>query len=63
MAGLVPAIHEFFRAAETRNVDARDKPGHDEVENRFRERLPLREGKRVGSGTGGGGDEPREPGD
>jgi hypothetical protein len=29
MAGLVPAIHELSR--DTKNVDARDKPGHDEV--------------------------------
>ncbi|MDA9465872.1 hypothetical protein XH87_15085 [Bradyrhizobium sp. CCBAU 53415] len=29
MAGLVPAIHDLARGAK--NVDARDKPGHDEV--------------------------------
>jgi len=29
MAGLVPAIH-VFPAAENKDVDARDKPGHDE---------------------------------
>jgi hypothetical protein len=29
MAGLVPAIHVFL-AANAKNVDARDKPGHDE---------------------------------
>jgi hypothetical protein len=28
MAGLVPAIHDLSRS--TKNVDARDKPGHDE---------------------------------
>ena len=28
MAGLVPAIHGLSRG--TKNVDARDKPGHDE---------------------------------
>jgi hypothetical protein len=28
MAGLVPAIHDLSRG--TKNVDARDKPGHDE---------------------------------
>ncbi len=28
MAGLVPAIHELSCGAK--NVDARDKPGHDE---------------------------------
>jgi hypothetical protein len=29
MAGLVPAIHDFT-ASEKKDVDARDKPGHDE---------------------------------
>jgi hypothetical protein len=29
MAGLVPAIHVFL-AWMSENVDARDKPGHDE---------------------------------
>ncbi|MBR0961453.1 hypothetical protein [Bradyrhizobium japonicum] len=29
MAGLVPAIHALPQ--ETKNVDARDKPGHDEI--------------------------------
>jgi len=28
MAGLDPAIHVFF--VDPKNVDARDKPGHDE---------------------------------
>jgi hypothetical protein len=28
MAGLVPAIHDL--SCGTENVDARDKPGHDE---------------------------------
>jgi hypothetical protein len=28
MAGLDPAIHDLLRA--TKDVDARDKPGHDE---------------------------------
>ncbi|MET4040100.1 hypothetical protein [Bradyrhizobium sp. RT6a] len=28
MAGLVPAIHDL--SCGTKNVDARDKPGHDE---------------------------------
>jgi hypothetical protein len=32
MAGLVPAIHVF--AAETKDVDARHKAGHDESVNR-----------------------------
>jgi hypothetical protein len=30
MAGLVPAIHALRRSPE--NVDARDKPGHDDVD-------------------------------
>jgi hypothetical protein len=29
MAGLVPAIHVL--TAEKKDVDARDKPGHDEI--------------------------------
>jgi hypothetical protein len=29
MAGLVPAIHVFL-AVTAKDVDARDKPGHDE---------------------------------
>ena len=29
MAGLVPAIHAVLRAPD--NVDARDKPGHDDL--------------------------------
>jgi hypothetical protein len=29
MAGLVPAIHVF--AAREKDVDARDKPGHDGI--------------------------------
>jgi hypothetical protein len=33
MAGLVPAIHVFV--AEREDVDARDKPGHDEVRAPF----------------------------
>jgi hypothetical protein len=32
MAGLVPAIHEL--SCGTKNVDARDKPGHDEFVER-----------------------------
>jgi hypothetical protein len=28
----VPAIHVFLFAASFKDVDARDKPGHDEVE-------------------------------
>jgi hypothetical protein len=30
MAGLVPAIHVFTSFGEKKDVDARDKPGHDE---------------------------------
>jgi hypothetical protein len=30
MAGLVPAIHDFFAAA-SQGVDARNKCGHDDV--------------------------------
>jgi hypothetical protein len=30
MAGLVPAIHVLF-VAEKKDVDARDKPGHDDI--------------------------------
>jgi hypothetical protein len=30
MAGLVPAIHDLI-AREKNGVDARDKPGHDDV--------------------------------
>jgi hypothetical protein len=30
MAGLVPAIHVFLAAAY-QDVDARDRPGHDEL--------------------------------
>jgi hypothetical protein len=30
MAGLDPGIH-VFRAVSAQDVDARDKPGHDEV--------------------------------
>jgi hypothetical protein len=32
MAGLVPAIHVLFRP---RDMDARDKPGHDEASRYF----------------------------
>jgi len=30
MAGLVPAIHVFLNRHHIKNVDARDKPGHDD---------------------------------
>jgi hypothetical protein len=29
MAGLVAAIHVFFCRGDNKDVDARDKPGHD----------------------------------
>jgi hypothetical protein len=29
MAGLVPAIHVLLAALKKKDVDARDKPGHD----------------------------------
>jgi len=29
MPGLVPGIHVFAARAEAKNVDGRDKPGHD----------------------------------
>jgi hypothetical protein len=29
MAGLVPAIHDFFLTSCGKDVDARVKPGHD----------------------------------
>jgi hypothetical protein len=31
MAGLVPAIHVLLREANKKDVDARDKPGHDDL--------------------------------
>ena len=31
MAGLDPAIHVFLRLYAVKDVDARDKPGHDDV--------------------------------
>ncbi|QOZ06750.1 hypothetical protein XH96_03855 [Bradyrhizobium sp. CCBAU 51765] len=39
MAGLDPAIHAFSRS--TKNVDARDKPGHDDL-CKIQTRLPCR---------------------
>jgi hypothetical protein len=33
MAGLVPAIH-VLQTGDKKDVDARDKPGHDESEQR-----------------------------
>jgi hypothetical protein len=35
MAGLVPAIH-VLAATPKKDVDARDKPGHDGIEGRGR---------------------------
>jgi hypothetical protein len=40
MAGLVPAIHVFL-AASAKDVDTRDKPGHDGASN---DEFPLRSG-------------------
>jgi hypothetical protein len=34
MPGLVPGIH-VFDACGTKDVDGRDKPGHDEAEKDF----------------------------
>jgi hypothetical protein len=31
MAGLVPAIHALLLVSDHKDVDARDKPGHDET--------------------------------
>ncbi|MDH2350029.1 hypothetical protein QCM77_40880 [Bradyrhizobium sp. SSUT18] len=42
MAGLVPAIHDLSRG--TKNVDARDKPGHDESDGRF---IPMESNPRL----------------
>nr|WP_249160109.1 hypothetical protein [Bradyrhizobium manausense] len=41
MAGLVPAIHALLHA--TKNVDARDKPGHDDLHRTVSVRLKLRD--------------------
>jgi uncharacterized protein YndB with AHSA1/START domain len=35
MAGLVPAIHAFLAQSPKEDVDARDKPGHDDGERQF----------------------------
>jgi hypothetical protein len=42
MAGLVPAIHVL--ASEKQDVDARDKPGHDEGESISRKKAPVETG-------------------
>jgi hypothetical protein len=42
MAGLVPAIHVFTGSVE--DVDARDKPGHDEEEIDEQEILKAADG-------------------
>jgi hypothetical protein len=34
MPGLVPGIHAFRLAASCKDVDGRDKPGHDDVRGR-----------------------------
>jgi hypothetical protein len=41
MAGLVPAIHALLAPGEEKDVDARDKPGHDVVRVRSQQRKPL----------------------
>jgi hypothetical protein len=33
MAGLVPAIHVLLTCGNHKDVDARDKPGHDEFKS------------------------------
>ena len=33
MHGLVPGIHDLSQAAARKDVDGRDKPGHDEKAN------------------------------
>jgi hypothetical protein len=45
MAGLVPAIHVFLEIG-AEEVDARDKPGHDELESSRRSGLPICSSKR-----------------
>ncbi len=42
MAGLVPAIYVFPRLKLSKNVDARDKPGHDGVDRTPRRNHPRR---------------------
>jgi hypothetical protein len=44
MAGLVPAIHVLF-CADHKDVDARDKPGHDERKKAPAKPGPLMSGK------------------
>jgi hypothetical protein len=39
MAGLVPAIHVLGRGVK--DVDARDKPAHDELKGLFTEAIPV----------------------
>jgi hypothetical protein len=41
--GLVPGIHVFVSHGAKEDVDGRDKPGHDEKQNRFdaRDQPPL----------------------
>ena len=48
MAGLVPAIHALPRG--TKNVDARDKPGHDDLVH-LHMRLRCREGRTFDAAT------------
>ncbi|MHC2382080.1 hypothetical protein ACVIU7_002687 [Bradyrhizobium liaoningense] len=49
MAGLVPAIHVFLRS--TKNVDARDKPGHDGL-SKIQMQQPCPQGGRERSSVG-----------
>jgi hypothetical protein len=35
MLGLVPGIHVFTALARRKDVDGRDKPGHDEEQKAF----------------------------
>ncbi len=59
MAGLVPAIHVFV-ARSVKDVDARDKPGHDEswaawpMIGKMRPLAPYSAGLPSGGGLAGG---------
>jgi hypothetical protein len=44
MAGLVPAIHVFFCSGDHKDVDARDKPGHDETTYLTNKKAPAKPG-------------------
>jgi hypothetical protein len=49
MAGLVPAIHALSRG--TKNVDARDEPGHDDLWHIFKCDCPALARKGWGEGV------------